>query len=330
MKILLATNHLEKTGGTENFTYAMATALKRLNYDTEYFCIQSGEIARKIEALGIPFMTHSHYDLIIANHISVVDRLCGKGTIIQTCHGITPPIEQPSPYADILVGISEEIKEHVESLGFPCCHVILNGIDCQRFTPTQELHPQLTSVLSLCQADEAHQILKECCDELGVSFRRSDKKLDNNWEVESLINSCDMVVGIGRSIYDAMACGRTIISFDFRAYNGEMKGNGYLTRDNIFESLKKNCTGRNANAIFSKDDLLHALQSYNPAEGPFFRQFALENLNVDIQLKKYIQLYENFIKEKESESTFTKWKDTFKKKKHQLYVWQKYFFRKRK
>ncbi len=329
MKILLATIDLERTGGTENFTYAMATALKRLGYDVEYYCFVSGEIARKIEALGIPFMSHSHYDLIIANHLYVVDRLCGKGPIIQTCHGVIPPIEQPSPYADILVGISEEIKDHVEALGFPICHVIHNGIDCQRFKPTKELHPHLSSVLSLCQADEAHQIIKECCEELGVEFHRSDKTKDNNWDVESLVNNSDMVIGIGRSIYDAMACGRTIIAFDYRSYNGAMKGRGYLTADNISTSLYDNCSGRKKNVINSKEDLLQAMKQYNPADGDNLRQFALENLNVDIQVKKYIQLYEDFINA-QKESIWNRLGWLFRRKSHQFYVWQKHLFRRKK
>jgi glycogen synthase len=37
MRILLANNHLMKTGGTENYIYALAVELKRRGHDVEYF-----------------------------------------------------------------------------------------------------------------------------------------------------------------------------------------------------------------------------------------------------------------------------------------------------
>ena len=37
MKILLGTHYLKKTGGTENYTYALAMELKRLGHDVEHF-----------------------------------------------------------------------------------------------------------------------------------------------------------------------------------------------------------------------------------------------------------------------------------------------------
>lgn len=326
MKILIATNHLEKIGGTESFTYALASSLKKQGFDVEYFCIQTGSVAERIEALGVPFMSRKRYDLILVNHNTVVDRLCGKGTIIQTCHGVIPMIEQPSRYADIHVGVSNEVTSHLKQLGFQAT-TMWNGIDCDRFIPSSELHDTLTTVLSLCQSETAHEAIKSCCDKLHVTFLRADKKMDDVWSVEALINRADLVVGIGRSLYDAMSCGRAILSFDIRDYNKQTSGYGYLSSDNIERAMSDNCVNRHTETPLTLTDLERELQKYSKNDGDFFRQFALRNLNMDIQVQKYIQLYQKYLAVQANTPLLKKIKRILSLKTHQFYVWQKFFFR---
>ena len=38
------------------------------------------------------------------------------------------------------------------------------------------------------------------------------------FNIEDKINEADLVVGIGRSLLDAMSCGRPVVSFDDRIY----------------------------------------------------------------------------------------------------------------
>ena len=87
MKILLGNNHLAKTGGTENYTFALALELKRQGHEVEYFTFEKGEISSLLEDKDIPFLSGNHYDLILANHNTVVEKLWTYGYLIQTCHG---------------------------------------------------------------------------------------------------------------------------------------------------------------------------------------------------------------------------------------------------
>lgn len=325
MKILLATHQLEKTGGTETFTYAMATSLRRLGYDVEYYCVRRSAVSERIEALGVPFMSRKSYDLVILNHKSVAERLCGKGVIIQTCHGVIPDIEQPSRYADLWVGVSDEVRMHVESLGFPAV-TMWNGVDCERFKPSGELHDHLTTVLSLCQSEQAHEMVQTCCEHLNVAFIRADKSMDDVWSIEKLMNRVDMVVGVGRSLYDAMACGRAVVSFDVRNYNTQVSGYGYLSSYNITSAMTDNCVNRYAPNPLDVNSLEHEITKYNKEDGTFFRQFALEHLNVDCQVHRYIQLYEQFLSKEKEKPFYQRAMRYMRKKKQQFYVWQKYFF----
>lgn len=292
MRILLTNNHLRNTGGTENYTYALATKLKDMGHEVEYFTFEKGFVSKKLEDLGIPFKSYNKYDLIIANHNSTVDYLRDTGFIIQTCHGKIPSLEQPSPFANVFVAVSKEIEKHLLSKGIKS-KILINGIDCERFKPTSPLHDNLTSVLSLCQSEKANDFIKECCKKLNpnIKFLSCNKHTDNVWEVEKLINEADLVVGIGRSLYDAMACGRCVISFDNRDIHKNPTGNGYINALNIDKCLEDNCIGRNNPIEITEEFFINELRKYNPLDGIWARNFALKNLNMKESARFYIDLF---------------------------------------
>lgn len=291
LNILVANQHLKRTGGTENYTYALALALKRLGHNVDYFCFDKGEVSDRLEESGIPFLSRHFYDLILANHIYPVRYLRFRGIIVQTSHGLLPELEQPSEYADYHVAVSAEIQNYINSLGFRC-ELINNGIDCSRFSPINKLSNKLTKVLSLCQSERANNIIKGCCEELKVSFVSLNKFTDNVWNVEKYINEVDLVIGIGRSLYDSMACGRCVISFDYRDYMDHPMGSGYLNGTNIQNSIYHNCTGREREGHYmTKDDLIKEMLKYDPTDGEWARQYSLSNLNIDRVVNRYLSFY---------------------------------------
>lgn len=291
LNVLVATNHLFQTGGTENYTYAIIEELLRLGHEVEYFTFQKGAISDRIEDLGVKFRSKDKYHLVIANHNTVVRELFNFGYIIQTCHGRLANLEQPSKYADLHVSVSEGIQQHLLTKHTQST-VILNGINCKRFYPTKKINSKLVSVLSLCQSEIANKLIKECCEELNIHFKKIDKSIDSIWGIENAINEVDMVIGIGRSLYDAMACGRTVISYDNRSYS-DYFGDGYLNEENIMQSLKYNCCGRAINMKFNKQVLLYEISKYSISDGEYLRGLALKELNIEICVNNYIQLYYN-------------------------------------
>ena len=293
MRILVANNHLQRTGGTENYTYALALELKRCGHQVEYFTFEKGEVSDLLESLGIPFMSQDRYDLILANHFTCVRKLYRHGFVIQTSHGTIPDLEKPSSKADLFVGVTEEIRKHIRKTKGYRSEVILNGIDCRRFYPKRTISEKLSCVLSLSQSTELNEFIAECCSELGVKFISGNKNTDNIWKIEDNINEADLVVGIGRSLYDAMACGRCVISYDRRWYMGDEIGDGYITAENIDEAIFWNCSGRGLRKTFDKAGFIKELQKYNPADGQWAREYALQNLNIEKSVERYISMYES-------------------------------------
>lgn len=179
------------------------------------------------------------------------------------------------------------MKEYLASKGFEA-RLIRNGVNCERFKPITPPNSTLKKVLSLCQSDAANNFLSRCCAKAGVEFCALNKFTDNVWDVEKYINDADLVVGIGRSAYDAMACGRCVISYDWRDYMGEGLGDGYLCAANVENSVAYNCSGRGSKRTFTEDDFVKELQKYNPADGAFLRRFAEQNFNILRSVDQYL------------------------------------------
>lgn len=291
MKILLGTHYLDKTGGTESYTYALAMELKRLGHEVEHFAIVRGQVSALFEEQGVPFMQQVSYNLILANHTTVVREIHPLGFTIQTCHGTIPELEQPSPYADAHVAISDEIKGHLKKLGYEST-VIPNGIDCDRFCPKRPVSPTLSTLLSLCHSETANDFIQGCCEKAGVKFMKCNKFTDNVWEIEDVINQSDLVVGLGRSAYDAMACGRCVLVYDFREhYMNEFLGEGMLTPDNIEKAMSCNCTGKASRLKYNADSFIAEMHKYSPQLAAWCREYALAHLNIRKAVPKYLEIW---------------------------------------
>lgn len=290
MNILVTNNSLTHPAGTENYTFAIINSLLKKGHYVEYYTCKNGQIGKIIETkLGVKPKRQTKYDLILANHTSTIEKINGCGYIIQTCHGVFPYLEQPDKRANKHVAITYEVQEHIKQKGFDSS-IILNGIDCERFYPKKELNNTLKTVLSLCQSPQANKFIQDCCKKMNIKYLQAYKYTDKIWDIENKINEADLVVGIGRSAYDAMACGRCVVSFDMRSYSGNY-GDGYINKDNINNSILYNMSGRFSKQTYNEKKFIEELKKYNPEDGFFLRDFALTNLNIDTQIDKYINLY---------------------------------------
>lgn len=286
--ILVANNHLEKVGGSETFVYSLIEELNNRGFKVEYFTFFKGEVSQRIESdLGIEFMSRNKYDLILANHKTCVRYLSSKGKVIQTCHGVFPKIEQPSRFADGYVAISEEVSKHLKEKKIKA-KIILNGINCKRYYSKTPINSTLKNVLSLTHSIQANKIIEEACKALNVNFLSLNKYKNAVWHVENEINKADLIIGLGRSAYEAMACGRAVIVFDNRHYF-QAYSDGYLTPDLVTLCIENNCSGRYSKKEIQLNDLILELKKYNKTDGYNLRNYALENLNIILQVDKYLE-----------------------------------------
>ena len=304
MDILVATNDLANTAGTQTYTYAIIQELLKLGHKVEYFAFDNGLVSKRIEKLGVRFMAKENYDLILANHKPIVQRLFQHGYIIQTTHGIIPGIEEPSSFADFHVCVSEYQKKYFSEMKIKM-DVIKNGIDCERFRIERPIHDKLTNVLSLCKSEEAIKLVVSCCKKIKVECKIIRHWKDHLWEIEKEINRADLVIGVGRSLFDAMACGRAVISYDTRYKDRNFEGDGYLDKSNIKNSIVYNCCGGFNRRFFNQDELIFELKKYNSDDGLYMREVALDELNISKSVEKYLNIYNENKHKKEKDEKLT-------------------------
>ncbi|WP_158857299.1 glycosyltransferase family protein [Lunatibacter salilacus] len=291
-RILVACNHLKTVGGSELYSYYLIKSLLENGHHVEYFTFNLGMVSSKIELdLNVGFKSDNHYDLILASHQTTVNYLFGQGPILQICHGPIPDLEQPSPLADFHISVSEEVASHLKDKGYSST-VILNGIDLEVLKPRRSLNKRPKKILSLCQSREANTLIAAICEEEDLEFNSINKHTNPKFEISNEINDVDLVIGIGRSAYDAMACGRPCILFDKRSYNGSL-GDGYLFPNKFRNFSKYNCSGRFSKRSFTRRDLVNEIKKYNSDHGKQLREIATEELNQSHVSKELVEIGKN-------------------------------------
>ena len=287
--ILIANNQLLQIGGSETYTYTIIKEFIIRGFDVEYFTFMRGDFSSRMEKeIGVKFKTKNKYDLILANHNTCVEALMGFGFIIQTCHGIYPPLEQPSLCANFHVAISQEVQNHLAIKGFVSI-IIMNGIDTSKFYSKKSINKELKNVISLCQSEDANKFIQSVCDTLGIKFSYLNKNENPIWNVEDFINEADLVIGLGRSVYEAMACGRPVIIYDNRAYF-ESFSDGYIV-NKLANSLSHNCSGRFYKLKLTEKMMIEEFQKYNTKDGEILKKHILDDMTIELVVDKYLDLY---------------------------------------
>jgi len=297
MKILVTNHWLKKMGGSETFTYTLIGELVRCGHEVDVYSKLAGNVAVRIykdfkvkarETTGkLP------YDIVLASHKTCVEtvRSIYDGLIIQTCHGTTPKLEQPYLGIPGHVAISEEVQSYLFNRYDLESVVIYNGIDCNRFRPIKTLNPKIKKVLSLSHSESLNKKLTKYFHAKGISFLSHSKYMNPVWHIQEEMNKVDLVISLGRGVYEAMACGRAVLVLDHRPYQ-DMLGDGILTEYNFFDMIKFNCSGRAYRRKDLSEILDESLEIYNPLMGIRNRELALEYLNIENQVNKYLQYYE--------------------------------------
>jgi hypothetical protein len=67
-------------------------------------------------------------------------------------------------------------------------------------------------------------------------------------------------------------------------------GDGYVTPENFPKFLQNNCSGRYSHRVFDADELHAELLQYDSFNGELLHDFVVEHLNIEKQVKKYLEL----------------------------------------
>ena len=307
MRILLTNHSLQFVGGTEKWTHAMALEMMRRGHEVEVFCLVGGMTSSMMlsEGITVRMTMGSGYDLAMINHntcLGMANRIdCPK---IYTTHGPLNPLEMPAGGADAYVGVSEELKHWYKQFLDRDLTVITNGVDLEKFYPKEpdkesyiSIHgyDQLDTnksgprVLSMCKIPLAGAMVAEACRLQHLPFEGIHYISNPVWDTAELIQRHDIVVGVGRTAVEALACGKYVIAFDARAETG-VQADGVLTPENIDLCRERNISTRTFKEQWTVEDIEKALYLYKKDD--WGRAWAERNADIKDKAQQYLDLAE--------------------------------------
>ena len=295
MKLLIGCHDLTEYGGSQSHTHALAEEMLRRGYEVELISVVDGQ-SPYADNLGIILNDlHGDYDAALLSHHTTVTEYkrlfpdnFREAPVIQTIHGLTPLLERPCGIPGVrYVSISEEIRER-----YPDSTVILNGVNLDRFEPIRELPEKPARLLSMSQSTEFNMVLEKICKERNILFIARNKFANPVFDVEEDMQNADICVAIGRSAYEAMACGCATLIADHRPYQKAMS-DGWISCDWTYERmLDRNCTGRWFQHSTQAPMIGVMLDEYDAEKGDEALQLALRHHNIRVKAEEYLRLIE--------------------------------------
>ena len=306
MNILVASNNL-KTTGLGTFIYTQVSELISRGHNVDVVTFHDGKVGEKLSSHVIELdNVKKSYDLILTHQNDITFELINRnvsGYVIFTVHGVIfdlndVPKKEILYYIDKVVCVSQAIQKFLSEKNIDS---LLNYqlVDCERFSPKNMLREKNIKVLSMVRGSKSNNLIRCACEILDYEYIGWQKPVDYYFHlndeddvifnVEDRINEADIVVGIGRIIYESLSCGRNALVFDDREYQGNL-GDGMVTPDNIDNFIMDNFSGRYNNKSFSLEDLVEELKKYDSTYSNFFRNHVKTNFNVKDLIDKYLEL----------------------------------------
>jgi hypothetical protein len=299
MNILITNHHLNLFGGSETFSYTLATALKGAGHSVAILTVEAGPVAEKLIQAGIPVQTDPAKipfspDVIHSHHNSMA--MLARGAFPETpmlflSHGIMPGLESP-PSIDtgiaLFAGVSEEVQANlIQNYGLEDVVICRNGIDLERHYPLKEINakPERVLIISNHYSNEQLALVQGACGIIGAQLNMIGLQTQSVWETESYINMHDIVISLGRGCLEAMACARAVFIFD------HFGGDGFITKENYEEIRKHNFSGRRYRKQYTPDTMAAELRGYHQAMGMVNREIVENHHDIKSQAEEYLQLY---------------------------------------
>lgn len=277
---------LTQVGGTETWTRTMAEELSK-NHEVTVFTKVKGRYAEDVLAnFNVIDKYTGDYDLAIVNHRPCFDDIPTSLYRIFTSHSYIFDVEQFPENADRYVAVTEELTR-----GRKDVTIIRNGINLEKFRPTNPVNKTIKNVLYLAKFYDkpALPTIHQACKQMGLNLT----VIYNAYDVENHINEADLVITHGRGLLESMACGRNVISADQRAYMDSFSGAGTITEENFDHYKTHAFSGRNDIKTFNVETLKAEIAKYDPDRGMKLKKKVEAEYDIRANAQKYLDLWTN-------------------------------------
>jgi hypothetical protein len=283
MRLICATHDLVGPGGTETYLLTVATTLERLGHDVHLYARNQGRMAEVARESGLRVAATldalpEACDGVISNFGDVAYDLVARypGVAqLYVCHSVIFSVQWPPQAADEIqrvVVMNDSVGDVVgATANAPEIVRLRQPVDTQRFFPRTALpvQPRRLLLFGNYAAGARRAMVEAVCREAGIELVAAGTTSHPTERPEDPINDSDVVMGYGRCIVEAMACGRAAYVYDHQG------GDGWVTPESYDAIEAGGFSGRGTGDVITSERMLADLRSYSPQMGIHNRDLAI-------------------------------------------------------
>jgi hypothetical protein len=298
MRLLLATNHLG-LGGSESYLLTVAEQLDRLGHETEIYAPERGPgadaaVERDLALVAEADLGDGDYDAALVQDagvsLEIADRHPDTPQLF-VAHSAQFDLQAPPRLAGLvksIVTMNDRVARRMRSFAVDAEVVRLRQpIDTERFAPRGSLPAEARSALLLSNTPNADRLemLEVACARAGLELKRLGGLSGQTTDIRPAVAGAEIVIGFGRSILEAMACGRAAYVYDWKG------GDGWVTPESYPAIEADGFAGSAAGEILDAERLASDLNLYSAAMGPVNHDLVMANHKASEHAERLIELF---------------------------------------
>ncbi|MCF6376192.1 hypothetical protein L2K70_01080 [Nocardioides KLBMP 9356] len=297
MRIVLANSAFHEVGGSQTYLLTLGENLVRLGHDVRIYARTAGDMARsaaqqgittvdRLEDLGEPADAVVTQDGVVAHDLAHAWPGVPQAFV---CHSSLFDFQQPPlvpGIATAVIVLNDRVRRRVEALNADVRVVRLTQpIDTQRFSPLSAPHapPRRALVLSSYLDGAPRQALEDAWGAHGVELVSLGID-DVDLAPELRMNDVDVVVGKGRVVLEAMACGRPAYLFD------SFGGDGWVTPETYPAIEADGFTGQTGGTGLDVARMAADIAAYDPEWGRLGRELVLRQHDARMHAQSVLEV----------------------------------------
>ncbi len=304
MEIVLGTSEFGAIGGAATYLMTVAGQLQLLGHEVTVFAEEVGELAREAEERGIrvaageralPGDCDALYAQDTPSAYTLAEHYAGTPQAFCMHAGGNEfarwaPPQLPGVVSAIVV-LHGRMAEQANALAHREEIVRLRQpVDLTRFSPRGELaeHPRRLLLLGNYLTGDRRELVLNACAQAGLECTELGRYAERtSMAPEQEINVVDIVIGEGRSIVEAMACGRAAFVY------GQMGGDGWVTPESYAALEALNFAGvTGEHALLTPEELASRLREYTYSMGSVNRDLARLHHSASRHSEELVALFE--------------------------------------
>jgi hypothetical protein len=296
VRVLLALNTLG-IGGTETYVFTVAEQLDRLAHEAVVYSPEPGRGVETARERGLTVCSAGElgeeFDVALVQDAAVayeVAELCPGVPSVFVAHSESFDPQSPPQLpgtVSVQVALNDRVERRLRAFAAKAEIVRLRQpIDTERFQAPWPLpeRPKRALLLSNNIVADRLAMLEEACGEAGLELVRTGGAGRQTTDPRQALAEADVVIGYGRAILEAMACGRAAFVYDWSG------GEGWVDADSYPEIEADGFAGR-GEAVFDAAGLARALGEYDRSMGAVNRDLVVAHHRANVHAQQLVEIF---------------------------------------